>query len=203
MSEDLHIVFRDFLMFITTALMVAVVFTLTAITSEQAKNEDQAPSVGNLVVEARWPDGMALDVDLWCRGPGDSRPVGYSNRGGELFSLIRDDLGNIGDRTPANYENCITRGIEEGHYIINVHAYGGEEANLPVSVKVRVVLWKDNKLVPIYQGETRLEQMGQEATAVQFDLDNNQGLVAGSLRTDFEPLRSSFTTQQPQPSEEE
>jgi hypothetical protein len=70
----------------------------------------------------RWPDAADTDVDLWVQGPGDV-PVGYSNKGGRLFNLLRDDLGLQSDAAKINYESSFSRGIVEGEYVINVHLY--------------------------------------------------------------------------------
>ena len=55
------------------------------------------------MIEARWPDAVDADVDLWVQAPGDV-PVGYSNKGGAIFNLLRDDLGTRADATGINYE---------------------------------------------------------------------------------------------------
>ena len=45
----------------------------------------------------RWPPELDSDVDLWVQAPGDV-PVGYSNKGGAVFNLLRDDLGHAARR---------------------------------------------------------------------------------------------------------
>ena len=67
---------------------------------------------GNVMVEARWPDQLDTDVDLWVQAPGDV-PVGYSNKGGAVFNLLRDDLGRRG-RDRLNYEVSYSRGMPAG-----------------------------------------------------------------------------------------
>ena len=61
-------------------------------------------------------------VDLWVKAP-DDIPVGYSNRGGLFFNLLRDDLGVYKDPTPINYEVAYSRGINPGEHIVNLHLY--------------------------------------------------------------------------------
>ena len=48
----------------------------------------------------------------------DDIPVGYSNKGGLFFNLLRDDLGKYKDNSPINYEVSYSRGISEG----NIHS---------------------------------------------------------------------------------
>ena len=74
------------------------------------------------MIEARWPDGVDADVDLWVQAPGDV-PVGYSNKGGAIFNLLRDDLGQRADATGMNYEVSYARGMPAGEYTANLHLY--------------------------------------------------------------------------------
>ena len=62
-----------------------------------------------MIVDAQWPDNWRTDVDLWVQAPGDV-PVGYSNKGGVIMNLLRDDLGT-NDPTPLRYENQFSRGV--------------------------------------------------------------------------------------------
>ena len=61
------------------------------------------------------------------RGAG-RRPVGYSNKGGVIFNLLRDDLGKRADATGMNYEVSYSRGIPAGEYTVNVHLYRNTSA---------------------------------------------------------------------------
>ena len=63
-----------------------------------------------------WPPEKPFDVDLWVQGPG-AGPVGFWNKGNEVFNLLRDDLGVDGDATDLNYEVSYSRGIPAGEYI--------------------------------------------------------------------------------------
>ena len=74
------------------------------------------------MVEANWPPDMDSDVDLWVQAPGDM-PVGYSNKGGAVFNLLRDDLGQQLDLSGLNYESSYSRGIVPGEYTVNLHLY--------------------------------------------------------------------------------
>ena len=88
-----------------------------------AKAARDRPPPGNVMVEANWPPGMDSDVDLWVQAPGDV-PVGYSNKGGAVFNLLRDDLGQQLDLSGLNYESSYSRGVRARR----VH---GQPASLP------------------------------------------------------------------------
>jgi hypothetical protein len=62
---------------------------------------DGVTAPGNVAVEMQWPDKLDADVDLWVQAPGDA-PVGYSNKSGRVFNLLRDDLGKAQDMTYGN-----------------------------------------------------------------------------------------------------
>ena len=79
------------------------------------------------MVEANWPPELDSDVDLWVQAPGDV-PVGYSNKGGAVFNLLRDDLGQQLDLSGLNYETAYSRGIVPGEYTVNLHLYRNRAA---------------------------------------------------------------------------
>ena len=89
------------------------------------------------MVEANWPPDLDSDVDLWVQAPGDV-PVGYSNKGGAVFNLLRDDLGQQLDLSGLNYESSYSRGIVPGEYTVNVHLYRNRAAVAAVPVTVVV-----------------------------------------------------------------
>src|SRR5512134_2230542 len=102
-------------------LMTVLMMTVVNPPAKSAEQEgDRAP--GNVVIEAQWPDRLDADVDLWVEAPGDT-PVGYSNKNGRVFNLLRDDLGMAQDMTDVNYEIAYSRGMPSGEYVVNVHLY--------------------------------------------------------------------------------
>ena len=105
--------------FVTVAVLL-----LPHIGEQQAKAaaSETAQPPGNVMIEARWPDAVDADVDLWVQAPGDV-PVGYSNKGGAIFNLLRDDLGTRADATGLNYEISFARGLPAGEYTANLHLY--------------------------------------------------------------------------------
>ena len=111
-------VFRDVIMLALLGFVAIVVLLLPHLNPPvQATEATQPP--GNVIVEVRWPDEFDSDVDLWVEAPGDV-PVGYSNKGGRIFNLLRDDLGHIGDTTGLNYEIAFSRGTPGGEYTVSL-----------------------------------------------------------------------------------
>ena len=174
--------------------LVALVFaTLARETASEAKA--QAEPLGNVNVAINWPEGNT-DVDLWIDGPGEPVPVGYSNRGGRLWNLLRDDLGNSTDATALNYESASTRGVVPGDYRLNLHCFRCPV--LPVPVDVEVTLFKDagkkgakTAAKVIFVGKTVLHKQGQERTAISFRMDADGNIDPNSMNSVFKPLRSA------------
>lgn len=183
-------VFRDVIMLALAGFITVVLLLLPHINPPgTAEDSDQSP--GNVIVELRWPDEMDVDVDLWVEAPGD-RPVGYSNKGGAVFNLLRDDLGHVTDLTGLNYEFAYSRGVPSGAYTINVHLYRNRDNVYPIPVTVVVSVKKSIQASakPILSTNVVLGREGEEITAVRFRLDENGRLVAGSVHDLPRPLRS-------------
>lgn len=179
--------FRDFTMLMVLGFVVMVVWLLPHI--NPPADDVNAPPPGNLIVAITWPEGDT-DIDLWVMGPGEINPVGYSNKGGTLFNLLRDDLGNSPDATPLNYENAYTRGITPGEYIINVHCYRCPILPQEVIVEVSINDGKPGKgMKRIATSSTELKANGQEKTAVRFELDSAGNLQPNSINNVFRALR--------------
>lgn len=184
-------VFRDVVMLALAGFVAVVVLLLPHLARPGHQSNDTVTPPGNVLVEIRWPDGNDADVDLWVQAPGD-RPVGYSNRGGRVFDLLRDDLGRQGDVTPLNYETAYARGAPAGEYTVNLHLYRPPSASGPVPVTVLVSARPVSAtgVARIVAREVVLERSGQELTVVRFTLDARGALVAGSVHTLARSLRS-------------
>lgn len=189
--EDDATVFRDVILLALLGFMVIVVLLLPHLNPPTVAAE-AAPPPGNVVVEVRWPDQVDADVDLWVEAPGD-KPVGYSNKGGQIFNLLRDDLGFTRDLTGLNYEVAFSRGIPAGAYTVNLHLYRNNSGVAPVTAQVSIGLKKDPEapLVAIAQESVDLTHVGQEYTVLRLSLDDNGKLVPGSLHYLPRALRSS------------
>ena len=183
-------VFRDV---ITLALLgfVTIVILLLPHLNPPVQPTDDAPTPGNVVVELRWPDAVDADVDLWVQGPGDG-PVGYSNKGGRIFNLLRDDLGFANDPGTLNYEVAYSRGRPGGEYVVNLHLYTNKSRNYPVEAEVVIGMKKQvgSGLKRIAYKKVKLLEMGQEVTVLRFKLDEDGELILGSLHDIPLKLRS-------------
>ncbi len=181
-------VFRDFVMLMVLGFVAMVVWMLPYL-NPKAK-EAAADPPGNLIVAITWPPGNT-DVDLWVYGPQEVRPVGYSNKGGILFNLLRDDLGTMPDATPLNYENAYTRGIVGGEYIVNVNCYRCPVLPVPVDVEITVNSGEPgkNSLKSIATTRVSLDHNGEEKTALRFKITSQGALVPDSMNNVFRPLR--------------
>jgi hypothetical protein len=172
--------------FVLMTMLMMTVMNPPAKSSEV--NGVQAP--GNVIVEMQWPDRIDADVDLWVQAPGDV-PVGYSNKSGGVFNLLRDDLGMAQDMTDYNYEVAYSRGAPAGEYVVNVHMYRDRGSALPIPVKISVTLKHDDAKAskPLVTTNVMLRKMNQEVTTLRFRLDGDGQLVAGSLNSLFKGLR--------------
>ncbi len=183
-------VFRDVIMLALAGFVMIVMLLLPHI-NPRAANKQEARSPGNVIVELRWADAIDADVDLWVEGPGDS-PVGYSNKDGAVFNLLRDDLGRDSDLTNLNYEFSYSRGVPAGEYTVNVHLYrySGGYFPLPVTVAVSVKGTDSSSSHRLLNTELDLLHEGQETTVFRFQLDEGGDLIAGSVHDLPRALRS-------------
>ena len=179
------ILFRDLLMNMLLGLVALVIIALPSI-NPPAVDAQGAKQPGQMVITAAWPEGPT-DVDLWVNGPGEPVAVGYSNRDGKLFNLLRDDLGRDGDALPLNYENVYSRGLPAGEYTVNLHAYSGEYP-VPVAMEIRFGAVGDQPRLFLKKTVT-LVAKGQEVTVVSFRLDAQGQVVPGSVNNVYRPLR--------------
>ena len=182
-------VFRD-VIFLALAGFVAVVLMLLPHLNPPAKAKSEVASPGNVIVEIRWPDQLNVDVDLWVQAPGDVA-VGYSNKGGKVFNLLRDDLGFQADATKLNYEVSYSRGVPSGEYTVNVHLYRDLSHELPMPVDIMVSVKPDvhTSAKQILSTQVVFKTEGEELTAFRFELDKKGELRPDSVHDLPKPLR--------------
>jgi len=187
-------VFRDVIMLTLMGFVTITILMLPHLNPPVKAAEDATPP-GNVIVEIRWPDADDTDVDLWVQAPGD-RPVGYSNKGGAVFNLLRDDLGFQGDPTNLNYEVAFSRGVVAGEYTVNLHLYQDHSRKLPIEVTVVTGVKRkpQDTMERIDVHKVMLRYVGQETTVVRFALDDSGHLVADSKHDLPKPLRQAFMT---------
>ena len=182
--------FRDLLFLLLLCFLTITIWLLPMIRDEGKRAEGVTPP-GNVTVMVTWPPGDT-DIDLWVTGPGELVPIGYSNKGGLLWNLLRDDLGAAPDATMLNFENAYTRGSPAGEYVVNLHCYRCPVVPQKVAVEVGSSKGDSTKGTrSIVTASVELKANGQERTAVRFRFDGAGDLVPGSLNTVYKPLRSA------------
>ena len=184
-------VFRDVIMLALLGFVALVILLLPHVHPPEEKRADlMAP--GNVIVEIRWPDGADADVDLWVQAPGDV-PVGYSNRGGVIFDLLRDDLGHYRDVSSMNYEMAYSRGVPEGEYTVNVHMFRNHTDDWPIEVMVIVSVKRspDKPAQQILLSKVELVREDQEITVFRFKLNQVGALLPSSVNDLYKPLRTA------------
>ncbi len=193
MDEETLTVWLDTALLMLGGFILMTVLMLSVV-NPPAKSAETAgeQSPGNVIVEAQWADSLDADVDLWVEAPGD-RPVGYSNKSGTVFNLLRDDLGMAQDVTNYNYEVAYSRGMPAGEYVANVHMYRGVGVTYPVAVKLvaRVKPKPEDSAQEILTATVQLRHENDQVTAFRFQLDSNGRLVAGSLNSVDKELRTA------------
>ncbi len=161
--------------------MFVVAFTLISDPTEAGKIESKA----EVLITVRWEDRHPDDVDTIVEDP-QGNLVWYHNRDTGLMHLDRDDRGLYQDRivldgveisNPINQETVTVRALKAGEYVVNVLHYQSNYGEpLPVSVKVE----KLNPSVSlVHYGTLELTGVGDERTAVRFNIDAN-GDVSGT-----------------------
>jgi hypothetical protein len=191
-DEDVNgTVFRDVITLALCGFVAVVILLLPHLNPKQEAQAAVASTVpGNVMVEARWADELDTDVDLWVQAPGDV-PVGYSNKSGVIFNLLRDDLGRNADPTQLNYEVSYSRGVPPGEYAINLHMYRNKSRIAPVKVTVVTSVKKPNaqSAKQILTSSIDLMAENQETTVYRFKLTEAGELVPGSVNSLPKPLR--------------
>ena len=184
MSEDLYgegennsgTVFRDTIMLALAGFVSLVVLLLPFINPPAETESTKSDPPGNVIIEVFWPEDRDVDLDLWVKAP-DDIPVGYSNRGGLFFNLLRDD----------------SRGINPGEHIVNLHLYREDiSAFDPFEAKVVVTVVNPKTKVrqQLLESSVLLDEIGKELTIFRFELDEDGNLNKESLNNKFVQLRS-------------
>lgn len=191
-DDDTGTVFRDTIMLALAGFVAIVILVLPFINPKAKQSEDADRAPGNVVIEIQWQDGLDADVDLWVQAPGDT-PVGYSNKGGKSFNLLRDDLGKISDVTDLNYEIAYSRGIPAGEYTVNVHMYRAGQTQFPLPVKIvaSVKSSPEESTRQLLTTTVMLTRENEEITAFRFRLDGKGNLARGSVHSLQKPLRAA------------
>lgn len=182
---------RDLLLILLCGSLVVLGLALLNIVEVQESKDTTVPP-GNLSVLATWEQGQDWDVDLWLSGPGEGTAVGYSNKSGLLWDLLRDDLGARPDVTPLNFETAYTRGVKAGEYRVNLHCFRCPSTPVEVLIEIAINDGKAGKsgLRPLFNTKVTLKN-GEEKTAARFKLTGDGKIEPDSLNSIFKPLRSA------------
>ncbi len=190
-DNDDGTVFRDIILLALLGFVTIVILLLPHL-NPPTRVTEATPAPGNIVVELHWPNELDTDVDLWVQAPGDA-PVGYSNRGGRIFNLLRDDLGHLNDTSELNYEIAFSRGAPAGEYTVNLHLYSNTArvAEVPARIVIGIKRDADAPLRVIAKKQVQLLYTGQELTVVRFTLDATSELIPDSLHNLPRKLRGA------------
>jgi len=191
-DEDVNgTVFRDVITLALCGFVAIVILLLPHLAPKNPAEAQAAASVpGNIMIEARWDDSLDSDIDLWVQAPGDV-PVGYSNKSGLIFNLLRDDLGRNADPTQLNYEVSYSRGIPPGEYAVNLHMYRNKSRVTPVKVTVVTSVKRpgSESARQVLASIVELTAENQETTVYRFKLDENGDLASDSVNSLPKSLR--------------
>lgn len=176
------ILVRDLLMNMLLGLTALVVLVLAQINPVAKPTENIHPA-GQIAVSVCWKKGP-LDIDTWALAPGEPKPVGYQNRSGKVWSLLRDNLGESGGTSPANCESMFARETPAGEYVINVFGFSVSEVT---DVHVEIGVGKDADSMHVYTYDVAVANR-QERTVMRFSIDDKGEIVPSSISELFKPL---------------
>lgn len=192
LEDDTGTVFRDTITLALAGFVAIVVLVLPHIHAKTPPTTQVVEPPGTAIVELRWPDEIDADIDLWVSAP-DETPVGYTNKGGRTFNLLRDDRGHYADPARLNYEVSYSRGLPAGEYVVNLHYYGagtgGSVPTVPTVVVVSTRSPSTGVTTRLFTENIELTQFGEEVTAFRFRIDEKGAVVPGSLNHLYKPLR--------------
>lgn len=185
--------FRDLQTAVIGMLIGMLVILMLFLNPAAKSKSEEERQRGNFRIEIIWPNSMDVDIDLWCKAPGDV-PVGYSNKGGLVFDLVRDDLGHYQDLTGINYEMMFSKGNPSGEYICNVHWFGNAAKVSRVPVEMIITYRTDDTNAKgsshkMIHSKVELFHQGEELTVARWTLDKDRNIVAGSINSVQHPLR--------------
>src|SRR5499427_4707377 len=190
MWRGMNVSFRDMLLLLVFAYLVIGAVALAHVRKKQEDVSGATPP-GSVIVDIHWDDKIDADVDLWVQAPGDV-PVGYSNKAGLIFNLVRDDLGKGGDPNSMNYEVSYGRGRWPGEYVVNAMLYRSRDHKYPVGAQIKVSLQNQEGLVhQVLQSNVELAFDGQETTVFRFRLDEKGEFIADSMNRIHKNLRAA------------
>lgn len=193
-EDSMSIVFRDLLMLLALLMFTLVVLLIPLIEVKQETTQTNIEkAAGDMIAEISWDAENLADIDLWADAPGEEK-TGYSMPYGEIFNLVRDDMGRDIDFSGLNYEFIFSRGIPDGRYRFSIVYYSDNgQGETPVDVRVSIRHRQGKLMMVIYEGVLTLDYPGQERGIITFVMKDKK-LVQGSKSfAPFEIFHSSLS----------
>lgn len=168
-EDSMSIAFQDILMLLALLMFTLVVLLIPLIEVKQETTRTEIEkAAGDMIAEISWPADSPADIDLWTSAPGKEK-IGYSMPYGQIFNLVRDDLGRDVDFSGLNYEFVFSRGIPDGRYRFSIVYYSDNGlGNVPVDVRVSIRYRQERLMIPVYEGVLTLDRLGQEKGVISF-----------------------------------
>jgi len=177
------IVFVDVLLGLV-GILALTVYALAISVNPPTKPMESIKPPGQIAVSVCWPKG-SNDIDTWADAPGEPKPVGYLNKVGKIWSLLLDNRGEIGGKSPANCEAMFARDLPAGEYTVNLFGFSVSE---PVSVHVEIGIGASGEDMHTLTRQDMIINSRQERTVIRFMVDDNGQVVPGSINQVFRPL---------------
>lgn len=188
--KSTYLLFRAYSLIVVAMFAILVAIMIANLNPKADSGKGEAKAAGDIIAHIVWPNGDT-DVDLWMMGPDEPGPVGYSNKAGIIWNLLRDDRGVLPDATPINYEDAFTRGVVPGEYIINVQCFRCALADFPMTVDMAVSKrnrYSNDSIENIVTTKIIIKADGQEKTGVRFIVDDKGEVVITSVNNVYRKL---------------
>ncbi len=190
-EADENTIFRDVIFLALIAFVAMLIIVIPFLADPNEKDDEETVAPGNLMAEIIWDNNLNDDLDLWIIGPGELGPVGYSNKSGLVWNLLRDDTGTTADLSNMNYENSYSRGLAEGWYRFNVHWYNSPSGVSEIKVNMVISIKKKptETTKQLMSREVILTRDNKEVTVFYFYLDENFDIEKTTVSFDYECLK--------------
>lgn len=188
--KNTYLLFRTYSLIVVSMFAILTVVMIQSLNPKADSGKGEIKAAGDIIAHIVWPNGDT-DVDLWMMGPGEPGPVGYSNKAGIIWNLLRDDRGQLPDATPINYEDAFTRGIVPGEYIINVQCFRCANATFPFTVDMGISKrnrHSNGSIENIVVTKIVFKADGQEKTGVRFVVNDKGEVEMDSINNVYQHL---------------
>jgi hypothetical protein len=195
---DFKTAYIDLLLNVLTGILFLFLLTTLLIQPKKESQDAGLKKNAELVINITWDHTVDCDIDIWVRDPQGS-VVSFQKKESGIMYIERDDLGSHGDfvfdnnknmigKVLDNSETWILRGLLQGKFVVNLHAYScrkdspithalGELKNPlqvgdPINLSVEVEVIKLNPDYRTIKRETvTLTKVWEEKTVFSFELD--------------------------------